>query len=460
MKIGSFLTSRNRHRLTAFAVLALVVSAIGCGSTASSGTSAASGASGSGGTSGAAASGSASTSACGTIPDQPLNDPSHLVAQLPKELQAFYTGLPYHIEPSAYANWKPSHGAPWTIGFLDGPLNNPYTVVLLKDMQYWANKLKGQGLLKDFVAKAAPDYTVGPQIQQFNSLIQQKVDAIIVLPNSAPPLVPVIERAYKAGIAVVTIAGPVDGTPDVVNWTHNPFLNGARPTAYIAKNYMHGTGNMLMVEGVPTAPTAIATFAGAQAALSQCPGIKIINSAPLLSQYSNPVAKSAVLQFLATYPGKVDGVMDGGIVSPGIISAFQQLGKPVPPMTNIGAIDGALEYFDQHKDTWAGAGTGSGNYEYNRVAMDITIRILEGKGPKLNNIISVAYLITKDNLDGMLKINSRNLTLGNYNVGEVPPFSLETSSQLDGYFNEPGVTAPVGLDSGAQDDLSSIFGIT
>jgi len=382
------------------------------------------------------------------------------VAQLPKELQSFYTGLPYHIQPSAYANWKPRHAAPWTIGFLDGPLNNPYTVVLLKDMQYWAKKLEAQGLLKNFVSVAAPDYTVGPQIQQFNSLIQQKVDLIIVLPNSAPPLVPVIERAYNSGTAVVTIAGPVDGTPDVVNWTHNPFLNGARPTAYIAQNYMHGQGNMLMVEGQPTAPTAIATFAGAQAALSQCPGIKIINQTPLISNYSNPAAKSAVLQFLATYPGKIDGVMDGGIVSPGIISAFQQLGKPVPPMTNIGAIDGALEYFDQHKADWAGAGTGSGNYEYNRVAMDIAMRILEGKGPKLNNIISVAYLITKDNLQGMLDLNKRNLTLDNYNVGEVPPFSLETSSQLDGYFNQPGVTAPAGLDSGTQSDLSSIFGIT
>jgi hypothetical protein len=60
----------------------------------------------------------------------------------------------------------------------------------------------------------------------------------------------------------------------------------------------------------------------------------------------------------------------------------------------------------------------------------------------------------------MLDLNKNNLTLNNYNVGEVPPFALETSSQLNGYFNTPGMTAPAGLDSGTQGDLSSIFGIT
>jgi ribose transport system substrate-binding protein len=437
------MAARNRRRLAALAVLALVA---GCGSAASSGGSSA---------------GSTGIGACGTVPNPGIHDPDNLVSTLPKELQAFYKGLPYHIQPSAYAHWKPSNPMPWTIGFLDGPLTNTYAVVTLKDMEYWAKKLEAAGIVKKFIADVAPDTTVAPQIQQFNSLIEQKVNLILVIPNSGPPLVPEIERAYKAGIATVTLAGPVDGTPDVVNWTHNPFLNGARPTAYIAKNYMHGKGNMLMVEGAPTAPTAIATLAGAEAALKECPGIKIINSTPLVGNYSNPVAKSVVLQFLSTYSGTVNGVMDGGTMAPGIISAFQQLGKTVPPMTNIGAIDGALEYFKQHESSGVGgASTGSGNYEFNRVAMDIAIRILEGKGPKLNDIIGEAYLITKSNLNFMLKYNTKNMTLNNYNVGEVPPFSLETSSELDGYFNTPGITAPVGLDSGTASDLDTIFGVT
>lgn len=440
-----------RWRLTALAVTVLAITAAGCGSASSGGSSSGS----------TAAGGATNIGACGTIPSPQLKDPDNLVSKLPTQLQAFYKGLPYTVQPSVYAHFKPSHPAPWTIGFLDGPLNNTYAVVTLKDMQYWAKKLEQAGIVKNFISDVAPDTTVAPQIQQFNSLIEKKVDLILVIPNSGPPLVPEIQRAYKAGIPTVTLAGPVDGTPDVVNWTHNPFLNGARPTAYIAKNYMHGTGNMLMVEGAPTAPTAIATLAGAQAALKECPGIHIINKTPLVGNYSNPVAKSVTLQFLSTYSGTINGVMDGGTMAPGIISAFQQLGKPLPPMTDIGAIDGALEYFKQHESSGVGgASTGSGNYEFNRVAMDIAIRILEGKGPKLNDIIGEAYLITKNNLNFMLKYNTKNMTLNNYNVGEVPPFSLETSQQLNGYFNSPGVKAPVGLDSGTPSDLDTIFGIT
>jgi len=144
-------------------------------------------------------------------------------------------------------------------------------------------------------------------------------------------------------------------------------------------------------------------------------------------------------------------------VSTGIISAFQQLGKTVPPMTNLGAIIGGLAYFEQHKDTWAGAATGSGGYEFDRVAMDIAIRTLEGKGPKLNDIIGEGLLVTKDNIGEIAAYNKNALNTANINVGQVPPFSLEPSAQMNEYFNSPGLTGPVGLDQGVPSDLSSIL---
>lgn len=444
MKVRSFTISRSRYRLTAAAVVIFGLAAAGCGSAASNGSTSATGG------------GAASIGKCGVVPNGPLDDPDNLVAQLPKQLQGYYQGLPYAITKSAYSSWKPKHGPPWTIGFLDGPLNNPYNIGIQQDMEFWAKKLEAAGILKNFVFRAAPDFTVGPQLQQFNSLIEQKVDLIIVQPNSTSALVPAIQAAYNAGIPTVTTSGVV-GSPYAVNWNTNPWLNGAVPMAYIAKNYMHGGGNLLMVEGQPTQPQAIAGLAGARATLTNCPDIKVVNSTPLNSQYSNSVAKSVVLQFLASYHGTINGVFDGGVVSTGIISAFQQLGKPVPPMTNLGAIIGGLAYFYQHKSTWAGAATGSGGYEFDRIPMDIAIRILEGKGPKINDIISEGLLVTKNNIDTIAAYNKSVLNIANINVGQVPPYSLETSATLDGYFNSPGMTGPVGLDQGVPSGLSQVL---
>ena len=447
MKVRSFTSVRRRYWLAAIAVVAFCLAATSCATTTTSTSS-------SGST--VAAGSNVAAGSCGVVPNGPLNDPDHLVAQLPKQLQAYYQGLPYEITKSAYTDWTPKHGPPWTIGFLDGPLNNPYNIGIQQDMEFWAKKLETAGILKNFIFRAAPDFTVGPQLQQFNSLIEQKVDLIIVQPNSTTALVPAIQAAYNAGIPTVTTSGVV-GSPYAVNWNTNPWLNGAVPTAYIAKNYMQSTGNMLMVEGQPTQPQAIAGLAGARAALSNCPNIKIVNSTPLNSQYSNSVAKSVVLQFLASYHGTINGVFDGGVVSTGIISAFTQLGKPVPPMTNLGAIIGGLAYFSQHKSNWAGAATGSGGYEFDRIPMDIAVRILEGKGPKINDIIGEGLLVTKNNIDDVAAYNKSALNVSNINVGQVPPYSLETSASLNGYFNSPGMTGPVGLDQGVPSDLSQVL---
>ncbi|MDO8213137.1 substrate-binding domain-containing protein [Conexibacter sp. CPCC 206217] len=395
---------------------------------------------------------------CGDVPIGPLKDPGNLVAQLPEKLQKYYEGLPYQIDRSAYADFRPRHGPPWTIGFLNGPLEQPYNQGVKRDVEFLVGKLKEDGLVKDLVLRAAPSYDVAPQIQQFNSLIQQKVDVIIVEPNSTTALIPTITAAYKAGIPTITTSGVVT-SPYAVNWTTNPWLNGAVPTAYVAKNYMRGTGNYLLVQGQATQPTAIAGLAGMKAALSNCPDIKVVNDTPLQSTYSNSVAKSVVLQFLASHPEEIDGVGDGGVTCPGIVSAFEQLGRRVPYVTNMGAIVGCLAYQKEHKDEWGSAATASGGYEFDRIPIDIALRVLQGKGPKLNSIIGQGYLVTNDNIDEIADFQKQDgFNSANVNVGEAFPYSLLSSEDLDGYFSRPGVRAPPGIDEGEAEGIEELLG--
>ena len=252
-----------------------------------------------------------------------------------------------------------------------------------------------------------------------------------------------MQAAYKAGIPTVTTSGIID-SPDALNWTTNPYLNGAEPTAYIAKTYMHGKGNILLVQGAPTQPTSVAGYQGAKAALADCPGIHIAGT--VVGQYENSVAKSVTLQFLSSYSGTINGVYDGGVMSQGERMRLPATRKPIPAITNLGAVLGTLAYwYWRDQSTFGSAATGSGGHEYDRIILDAAMRLLEGKGPKLNDIVGTGDLVTKTNLDQIAKYNKAGLNVNNQNIAEVPPFSLLTDSALDGYFTTPGVKGPSGL---------------
>jgi ribose transport system substrate-binding protein len=382
------------------------------------------------------AAGSAAGAGCGTIPKRQFKDPAHLVQTLPTPLQANYYGLPERVLPSALANAKPKHAAPWKLGLLLNPLANPYNTLLLKEMKGWVKKLEPRHLISRLVPYAIPTFDVAAQIQQFRSLMQQDVDLIMVEPASGPALVPLVAAAHKAGIAVVSFFGVID-SPYAVNLTINPYLNSAEPMAHIAKHALRGKGNVLVVRGAPTQPTDVAGYLGVQAVLSRCPGMKIVGS--VTGGFVNSVAKSEVLKFLSGHPGQIDGVYDGGTMAQGVISAFQQLGRPLPAVTNLGGQQGALAFWLKNRQTFRSAGTAIGSVNGTRAWLNIALRILEGKGPKMNNIIIRAPLITEANLS---KWTSRSYAFDDLSPAEGPPDSLAPNALLDHWFTRPGSGAP------------------
>jgi ABC-type sugar transport system substrate-binding protein len=377
-----------------------------------------------------------STSGCGTIPSNGYSDPAHLVQSLPPALRANYQGLPERVLPSALAGFKARRPAPWRLGLLVNPLANVWNAEVLTQMKRWVAKLKARHLVDELIAYATPTFDVAAQIQQFRSLIQQHVDLIMVEPASGPALVPVTEAAHEAGIPVVTFFGVID-SPYAVNLTINPYLNSAEPMAHVAKHALRGKGKLLVVRGAPTQPTDVAGYKGVQAVLSRCPGIGVVGS--VVGGFVNSVAKTEVLKFLSSHPGRIDAVYDGGTMALGVISAFQQLGRPLPAVTNLGAQQGALSFWLKNRKTFRSAATAVGSVNGTRAWLNVALRILEGKSPTMNNIIIRARLITEANLS---KWTSSSYAFDDLSPAEGPPDSLAPNSVLDHWFAKRGSGAP------------------
>lgn len=104
------------------------------------------------------------------------------VDELPAELAAAYKGLDPQqpVGPSAYRDWKPKKGPPWTIGYASSYAGNSWRAAAMdRLMNKLLKKYKDAGLV-DKVIVTQSDLKDSVQIQQMRQLVDKGADAIII----------------------------------------------------------------------------------------------------------------------------------------------------------------------------------------------------------------------------------------------------------------------------------------
>ncbi len=113
------------------------------------------------------------------------------------------------------------------------------------------------------------------QIRDIESFIADKVDLIIVSPNEAVPLTPVIEKAMQDGIPVVL----VDRKTNSGNYTAfvgaDNFQIG-REVGLYAVNVLKGKGNVAEIRGLKGSTPSLERHDGFISVIKDYPGIKIV----------------------------------------------------------------------------------------------------------------------------------------------------------------------------------------
>ena len=102
---------------------------------------------------------------------------------------------------------------------------------------------------------------------------------------------------------------------------------GARAANWLS-DQLGGSGNILVMDGIPGVDTAEIAKAGAGAVWKNKPGIKILDEQ--YGQWSTSEAKKVAEQSNAKYGKTIQGIWsDGGQMSQGIVEAFQEAKLPV-----------------------------------------------------------------------------------------------------------------------------------
>jgi len=334
------------------------------------------------------------------------------------------------IGASAWRDFVAKNPPPWKIGYASSYAGNTWRAAVMNELQ---NKIipewKKLGLLSDFIVTQS-NLNDSTQIQQMRQLVDQGVDAIIVCCSNPTALNQTVQYAHDKGVPVFSLTGYLT-SPYSINSSVNYQVAGYEIGKDLA-DQLGGKGNVLVVEGIPGTSGSDSQDRGVKAGLATAPGIKIVGD--VAGMWTDQVAQGEVQKWLATHPGKLDGIVVQSAAEMGVLRAVQQSGRSNVPVT-IGGELGALCYWRKHPDyihnsfqVWPPA-------DEIDLIWNIMMRTLEGQGPKIQSVLVDPVKMTFEDLKKVMNEDCSLTTADWLAVG--PDRWGQSPSYLDDFFLRP-----------------------
>ena len=114
------------------------------------------------------------------------------------------------------------------------------------------------------------------QVQQIRELLKEDIDILLVSPNEAQPLTPIVEEVFTRGIPVVVLDRKTASNLYTSFVGADNYQIGQLAASYVAR-MLNGKGNIMEVIGLPGSTPAIEREKGFLDALRQYPNLKIIS---------------------------------------------------------------------------------------------------------------------------------------------------------------------------------------
>lgn len=317
------------------------------------------------------------------------------IDMVPEAAQQNYMGSDTFVKLQAnpYEGWTPTEG-PWKFCMSESYTGNNWRQLHIRELQREVDLMVQQGVATDALQIVDANSNTALQLSQFQQLVDDGCDVIMVLPNSPEALCDNFAQANEAGVLVITSSAPVD-CPKAMNVGHSGY-HKMYVTAKSVVEALGGEGTILSVTGVLGVTAEEANQQAINKILEEYPGIEVVGEVE--GKWTGSVAQAETAKFLATHPGQIDGVFEMGEMDVAVARAFQQAGREIPV---IGAASGeaaAYALWKENPDKFVGAicQTPEGAaYEIIHVAL----RMLAGQQPALNTLIFPLPRVTEANFD-------------------------------------------------------------
>lgn len=360
-----------------------------------------------------------------------------IIATLPREVQESFQGYPAETMASPWADFAGTP-PPWKIGISGQAPSTAWVENLYAEVERLFAEAKAQGLVEGELMKGImvdqATQTPAQQISAYQSMIRDGCDGVIMLPLAGDPLAPAITEAGEQGVPTIITANLNPSPYAVIVFPPN-VENAIIGTFELIEN----EGDVLIVRGIPGNPVETWGYEVILRAMESRPGINVVGE--VLGNWSNATAKNVVTQFLASYTGDIDAVVHTGCMAQGIIQAFEQAGRTVPPISMNGGLAGELAWFADHVDEgYRAVGNAYGGKEEANACFRVLLRILAGKGLLVRDIPLIPPEVTADNVHEFVP-EGATLTSADDPLGD--PHTFCPDEYLDLVFKTPGNPDPL-----------------
>ena len=285
--------------------------------------------------------------------------------------------------PSAQAQTKQIK----SVGITLGSLGNPFFVSLAKGAEAKVKQINPGAK----VTALSADYDLNKQFSQIDSFIASGVDMILVNAVDAKAIEPAINKAKKAGIAVVGVDVAANGADATVQT--NNVQAGEIACQFIVEK-LGGKGNVIIQNG-PQVSAVIDRVNGCKSVFKKNPDIKVLSD-DQDAKGSREGGLNVMQNHLTRFP-KIDAVFT--INDPQAIGtdlAAKQLNRK---NIVIASVDGAPDIEGALKaDTQVQASASQDPFMIAQKAVEIGQGLLNGQKPAQQMVLLPSTLITRANV--------------------------------------------------------------
>ena len=333
------------------------------------------------------------------------------------------------VGASALRDFVAKNPPPWKIGYASTYAGNTWRAGAMDHLQTVViPKWQELGMVSEVVITQS-NLDDATQIQQMRQLVDQGVDAIVICCSNPTALNATIKYAYDQGVPTFSFTGYVT-EPTVINTSVNFQAAGFEIGKRMAEE-LGGKGNVLVVEGIPGTSTSDSQDRGIKAGLATAPDIKVVGS--IAGMWTDQIAQGEVQKWIATHPGKLDGIVVQSAAEMGVLRAVTQSGREGIKVA-VGGELGALCSWRKNPDLISSAVQTWPPGDDIELSFDVMMRTLQGQGPKVQSILVDSVVMTHEDVMELLPEDCDE-SAGNWlNVGNDVWASAE---YLDQFFVNP-----------------------
>ncbi len=180
------------------------------------------------------------------------------------------------------------------VGFSQCNLGEPWRVAMNADV---AERARDFPELEIVFADAQQDNA--KQVADVENFLRQRVELLMISPNEAKPLTPVVERVFRSGIPVIVIDRGIAGDGFTTFIGADNYEIGREAGGHIAE-ILQGKGRIVEIRGLPGSPPAVDRSRGMHDAIAAYPELQIIHSP--VANWLREEAMSQMEMALAAHP--------------------------------------------------------------------------------------------------------------------------------------------------------------